>query len=271
LTQYAQIKKGEIYQMKAPANAPEQLDRLALANIIMTEEQITAYLRGDSDRGQGDKGAEVPPGYKRCGKCAHVKKFYLFNKNTASKTNTSGSCKECQKGNAAKSYNKTKSKRNYKAYYQANKEAKQAQARRYYEANKETLKEKHAAYLQTRRGQKVMRKAHAKRRRTLASNKGVPYTRLLVIERDGMFSGQPQPICYLCHNLIEDTSGNGLHIDHVIPVVEGGLDCFTNVASTHKECNLRREKDARELETEQVEHIQVLAQEFMDAYPEKFE
>lgn len=246
------------------------LERL-IGIVEMTQHQMTEYTKSPDDLGEVEKGNELPLGYKRCGKCGHAKKLYLFNKNSSSKTNTSGSCKECQKSTAKKSYSKTKQKRNYKRYYQENKEVKREHARKYYEKNKDNLNAKHKEYVQSKKGKKVMAKAHAKRFKALATNKGVPYTRALVISRDGIFQGYKKPLCYLCQKEIVDTSGKGLHIDHVIPVVEGGLDCFTNVASTHAECNLKREKDARELTASQVESIKVLAGKFMDRHPEKFE
>lgn len=253
------------------AQRDEILARVELAGIKMTPEQQEEYLAMEDDLGEMPKGAEVPLGYKRCGRCGHAKKFYLFNKNSGSKTNTSGNCKQCQRESAAKSYQKTKQRRNYRKYYRENKELKLAHARKYYEENKERIKEKHKLYLQTKKGKKVMQKAHAKRRRVLAEKKGVPYTRAMVIERDGVFRGLEHPVCYLCGQPITDTTGTSLHIDHVVPVAEGGYDCFTNVACTHAECNLRREKDARELSVEQVETVKQLAETYMEAYPEKFE
>jgi hypothetical protein len=247
------------------------LERIACLGVTLNAEQTHEYLTTVDDLGEVTKGAELPIGYKRCGKCGRGLKFYLFNKNAGSKTNTSGSCKACQKENAKKSYKKTKQKRNYKKYYQENKEIKQAHARKYYEENKDRLKENHKAYLQTKKGKQVMQKAHSKRRKALAENAGVPYERALVIARDGMFIGRDHPECYLCNKPIEDTSGASLHIDHVVPVVQGGLNCFTNVASTHAACNLRREKDARELTTAQVEEIKTRAASFIEAHPDHFE
>lgn len=247
------------------------LERLESGGVVMTESIQKAYIAAPDVLPKVAKGADVPPGYKRCGRCEHVKKFYLFNKNSGNKTNTSGSCKDCQKANAKASYTKTKQKRNYKKYYQENKEKKQAHARKYYQENKERLKEQHKAYLGTKKGQKVMQKAHQKRRKALATNKGVPYTRELVITRDGSFRNLQHPECYLCNKPIEDISGASLHLDHVVPVVQGGLDCFTNIACTHSACNLTREKDARELKTEQVEAIKSLAENFIETHPEHFE
>jgi len=249
----------------------EQIERLKDAGIELVTGAASEYYVSPDDLGEVEKGAVLPIGYKRCGKCGVAKKFYLFNKNSSSKTNTSGSCKECQKANAAKSYKKTKQRRNYKKYYQENKELKQAHARRYYQENKEVVTAKHKEYLQTKAGKKVMSRAHAKRHKALAENKGIPYTREMVIHRDGEFNNAAYPVCYLCGNTIDDISGRSLHIDHVVPVVQGGLDCFTNVASTHNSCNLTREKDARELTVEQVERVKSLAHAYIDAHPELFE
>lgn len=246
------------------------LERATLGGVSFTKEQGAEYLAAKDDLGPVDKGATIALGYKRCGRCSHGKKFFLFNKNNGSKTNTSGNCKDCQKSTARTSYDKTKDKRNYKKYYQENKEMKQAAARKYYEENKEAMTMKHKEYLQSKKGQKVMAKAHAKRRKSLAANAGVPYSRVMVIARDSLFIGSELPTCYLCNTLIEDTSGKGLHLDHVVPVLLGGLDCFTNIASSHAVCNLKREKDARELQPEQIENIKEIAARYIDAFPEEF-
>lgn len=247
------------------------LERVVLGGISLTPEQQKEYLGMKDDLGEVEKGVTLFPGFKRCGRCSHAKKFVMFNKNSGSKTNTSGNCKECQKSTAKTSYTKTKSKRNYKKYYQENKEMKQAQARKYYQENKEAMTAKHKEYVQSKRGKKVMQKAHAKRRESLANNAGVPYTRAMVIRRDSEFLQKDHPVCYLCNQDIVDTSGKGLHLDHVVPVLLGGLDCFTNIASSHALCNLAREKDARNLTPEQIEGIKDLASQYIDAHPEEFD
>lgn len=247
----------------------EQKARLILASINMDLDSLREYWDAADDLGERASGEAVPVGYKRCGGCGHVKKLYLFNKNSASKTCTTGTCKECQRKAAAKSYAKTKKKRNYKKYYQANKEAKQERARKYYAENKEIINAKHRQYLQTSKGKKVMQKAHAKRAEAIANNKGIPYTRELVLDRDRQ--GQEYPICYLCGQPITDTSGAACHIDHVISIGNGGLDCFTNVAAVHHLCNLTKEKDDRNLSAEQVEGVIKLAEAYIEAHPEKFE
>lgn len=246
-----------------------QKERLTLAGITMSEAELKVYLAKPDDLGVYVDGTEIPVGYKKCGKCCHVLKLYLFNKNKDNKLHCTGNCKACQRASASKSYAKTKKKRNYQKYYQENKEAKQEQARKYYDKNKDTINEKHKLYLQTAKGKKVMKKAHAKRAEAIANNKGIPYTRAMVLDRDKR-DGE-YPICYLCGNPIHDTSGAACHLDHVVSIVNGGLDCFTNVAAVHQTCNLTKEKDDRNLKAEAVETIVKLAEEYIDDHPELFD
>lgn len=73
------------------------------------------------------------------------------------------------------------------------------------------------------------------RRRT--ANVGEPYTIRELRERDG-------DKCHLCGRTINfDLPGNhprGAHIDHLIPLADGGADCKTNVKMAHGKCNLKR-------------------------------
>lgn len=248
----------------------EQLVRLEEAGMTPDGwESLLAYLKSPDILDKSKVAKSIPDGYKACGKCGKIKKFYLFNRNSSSKQNLSGNCKECQKQAAAKSYKKTKKKRNYKKYYEENKELKREHARKYYEANKEKIDARHREYVKSKKGKAVMQKAHAKRREALANNVGIPYDRQLVIDRDKM--GKEFPICNICGKPIEDISGAGLHIDHIVPVVQGGLDCFSNVACVHAKCNLTKTKDARDTTTEQVERIIERTDAYMDEHPEIFE
>lgn len=47
-------------------------------------------------------------------------------------------------------------------------------------------------------------------------------------------------ICYLCgkYVLYKD-----MHVDHIVPVVLGGTNALSNLAPTHKACNLRKGKN----------------------------
>lgn len=245
----------------------KQLERLDIAGIVLSEEGKKAYLAKPDDLGEYRDDMDIPDGFKRCGGCKHVMKFYLFNINNASKNKCTGNCKACQKKSASKSYEKTKGNRDYKAYYEQNKERKQEHSRKYYQKNKDKILEQQKNYHRTSKGKKVMRKSHAKRRKLLANNKGIPYKREYVIDRDKL--GGEYPICYLCGKpIIHDRE---LHLDHIVAIVLGGKDCFTNVSCTHELCNLRKTKDCREISVEQVETIIERSEKYIDEHPELFD
>lgn len=248
---------------------PEELvalikDRLALGAVEMSDKEFHAFMEA-ADEIDMTEGMEVPQGYKKCGGCKKIKKFHLFNKNTSNKTGCTGNCKACQKASASKSYAKTKKKRNYAKYYQENKEMKKAHAKKYYEENKDRLDERHKEYLQTKKGKNVMKKARAKRNALLEQNKGIDYNAELIIQRDtvdGVLT------CYLCGQPIEDPSKG--HIDHVIGVAIGGMNCFSNVMLVHNTCNLRKTKSCDEVMPKTVDDLISRTEQFMDENPELF-
>lgn len=243
----------------------QQLIRLKEASITFSTAKAEAYINAPDEIIVADN-EDIPEGYKRCGRCRKVMKLYLFNRNKQSKSNCSGNCKHCQKQAASKSYDKNKGSRDYKAYYAKNKEAKKAQGQKYYQNNKATILNKQKEYRDSPKGKKVMDKAHRKRRRLMKKNAGIPYTREMVIDRDKL--GKEYPICILCGKPIENLSR--LHLEHLIPVVEHGKDCFTNVACSHDTCNLTKSKDAAEITVEQVQTVADRAEAYIEAHPEMF-
>lgn len=262
---------GAVQEQQIPQE--EVVSRLLSASIRLSEGELEAYMASDDVLDTPiAKGAPVPLGYKRCGKCEMAKKLFLFNKNAASKTNTSGSCKECQRSAATASYARTKKTRSAKKYYAENRDRKREQAREYYQRNKEHLNAKRKIYGATAKGKKVMQKSHTKRREALLANVGFSYTRAQIIRRD-LILGQGVVECYLCGNAIEDRTGVGLHLDHMIPVAIEGKDCFTNVASVHAQCNLNRPKDGRDIEGETLKRIELIAKaskKYVELHPEEF-
>jgi len=245
----------------------QQIVRLEEAQISMSNEEVRAYLLQPdvlSEESLTDDG--IPVGYKRCGRCKQIKKFYMFNRNISSRINCTGNCKECQKVNAKASYAKNKGKRDYKKYYEENKELKREHGRKYYRKNREKILARHREYRRTQKGKDTMNKAHAARKKAMRANTGIPYTREIVIERDKM--GGKYPICCLCNKPIENSAA--IHMEHLIPIRSGGADCFTNVACAHSKCNLEKTKDAEEITVEQVETIEKRAEAYIDAHPEHF-
>lgn len=253
---------------KVVKDVDAMLERLELGGVTMSEEDQKKYVEAEDSLGVFEEGMIIAPGYKKCGRCRVIKKFYLFNKNRDSKTNTTGNCKDCQREAAQKSYSKTKHKRDYKKYYAENKERKKMHSKNHYEKNKDEILKKQKAYHASGRGKRVMQKAHAKRRELMKENKGIPYTREMVIDRDKQ--GKKYPECYICGKSIREEDSK-LHMDHVIPVVIGGMDCFSNVGCAHDNCNLTKKKDGSDVTAEQIQRIRGISEKYIDQHPELFE
>lgn len=243
----------------------EQIVRLEEARIYLSNEDIAKYKEAP-DILTLRPGDVIPAGYKKCGHCGKFKKLYLFNRNRSSSTNCTGNCKECQKETSRKSYDKLKGTRDHKEYYAKNREKKLERSRQYYQENKDKVLAGQKKYHQTKKGQKAMQRSHAKRRYLLEKNAGIPYTTEMCIDRDKM--GGDRPICVLCGKPIQHD--RDIHMEHLIPVVMGGKNCFTNVGCAHSLCNLQKSKDAREITVEQVESLIERSETYMDEHPELF-
>jgi hypothetical protein len=247
----------------------QQVLRLQEAKISMPDDELEMYIEAPDILSEELVKADIiPTGYKRCGRCKQVKKLYLFNRNASSRINCTGNCKSCQSATAQDSYDKNKGNRDYKKYYAENRDKKRKHNREYYARHKEELAKKHRAYRQTDEGKKAMNQAHSTRKKSLKQNAGIPYTREIVIDRDSVFINEEFPVCCLCGQPI--TEVNDIHMEHLVPIVIGGVDCFTNVGCAHSECNLRKSKDAQELTVEQVSTIEQRAEKYIDAHPEHF-
>ena len=243
----------------------EQIKRLEEARVYLTNDELEKYV-DDPDELTLKTGDIIPAGYKKCGHCGIYKKLYLFNRNKAASNNCTGNCKACQKETSKKSYDKNKNSRDHKEYYAAHREQKLERSKQYYLDNKDKILSKQRDYHKTSKGKKAMRRSHDKRKYLLAKNVGIAWTPELVIDRAKM--GGERPICILCGQPI--MHDRDIHMEHLIPVVMGGKNCFTNVACAHQLCNLQKSKDAREIEVEQVETLIERAENYMDAHPESF-
>lgn len=243
----------------------EQVIRLEEARIYLSAEDIDKYKKS-ADVLDLKTGDVIPLGYKKCGHCGKFKKLYLFNRNRSNSNNCTGNCKECQKLTSKKSYEKLKGTRDHKAYYAEHREEKLQRSREYYQQNKDKVLSGQKKYHKTKRGQKVMKRSHEKRRYLLEKNAGIPYTTEICIDRDK--AGSDRPVCILCGKPIQHD--RDIHMEHLIPVVMGGKNCFTNVGCAHSLCNLQKSKDAREITVEQVDDLIARSEAYMDEHPELF-
>lgn len=250
-------------------NFTAQIERLIEADIEMQKEEAQLYCNAPDILSEADLvNGGVPVGYKKCGRCKVIKKFYLFNRNASSKINCTGNCKECQSKSAQESYGKNKGNRDYKQYYADNRDMKREQSKKYYASHRDQILSKQKKYRQTEQGRETMNRSHSQRKKAMKTNKGIPYTREMVIDRDSSFIREVFPICYLCNKPIENPTD--LHMEHLISIVIGGSDCFTNVGCAHSACNLTKSKAAEELTVEQVETIEKRSEAYIEAHPDLF-
>jgi len=127
-------------------------------------------------------------------------------------------------------------------YYVLNKEKYKEHNTKYREQNKEKEKARHKIY---REQNKEKHAEYERKRRALKRNANhVFYSTEEVIEKWGSD-------CYLCSLPIdlkaERRTGRegwdtGLHVDHVIPLANGGEDTIENVRPAHGICNSKKNK-----------------------------
>lgn len=162
-------------------------------------------------------------------------------------------CKSCdnQRRRIWTQNNQEKTKTTRKIYKENNRDKIIASRRKYYYANKEHVNARSREYYYQNRERiltyykenpEISRKEKRKRRALVRNNGHVPYTEQQVLD---MFGTK----CYLCNIEIDLTAPrstripgweNGLHIDHVVPISNGGPDMIENVRPTHGSCNLKK-------------------------------
>jgi hypothetical protein len=255
-----------------PRTKEEQIKRLQEGNVHLTPEALTKYLNApDVIKWDTSKQGNLPAGYRFCSKCLQVKKYYLFNRDKRRECNCTVTCKECQKEVVKLSNKKVIEETGvsrYKKYYHKNKERLKLAHRKYYEKNKEKILQHHKEYASSKQGKRIEKKAHKKRKLNMIKNAGIPYTRELVIQRDTE-AGEGTLYCYICGKPI--LKGETIHLDHLIPVVKGGLDCFTNIVCVHEICNLSKSKDGLSVSAAMINNLHDMSEIFIDEHLKEFE
>lgn len=178
---------------------------------------------------------------KQCSHCREAKPATseFFSKRAQSKDGLSYNCKMCDRKIAKASYARRKDKKKRQEYYQNNREKLLAKSAQNYQEHREERLKRNKEYRAAK--PETARKASAKRYRLMQQNKGKPYTRQQIIERDSIAG---IPICQICGTQIIEVSL--IEIDHIIPVAVGGKDCYDNVRVVCGHCNRRRPKDGRD-------------------------
>lgn len=192
-----------------------------------------------------------------CPKCGIDKPITGFYKNKSYKIGYAMSaCKSCQ---VAKSVEKAKNNPKVQAYkrawHQKNKERLREKSKAYRELNKEQLSKKKSEYNSLNRDKSKIRMQRwkennptgvndiSRRRRARKLNNGIgKYTESQVLDKYGTN-------CHICNLPIDFNAPrlvgkpgweNGLHIDHIVSICNGGPDTLDNVKPAHGLCNLRK-------------------------------
>jgi len=164
---------------------------------------------------------------KQCKKCGEIKQSLDFYASANTKTKLRPECKDC-----FKQYSKS--------YRVSNAEKERVRAKNYRESNPEKVKDGFKRYRQENPDKRIV--WGLKRRAAKLGNKTKPYSLKQVFETYGLN-------CHICKNPIDfdaprqpGKSGweNGLHIDHLIALVNGGSDSIENVRPSHGKCNLSK-------------------------------
>lgn len=181
---------------------------------------------------------------KKCSHCGEWLALDQFSGRKASKDGLSYNCRTCERAIAKDSYKKTRTRKKNHDYYANNRDQRLVQSHENYLANRDTRLAQAKKYREEH--PEVFRKADRKRQELLRNTEREPYTREEIIERDSeIINGTKVPVCQICHKPI--LPDQELHIDHIIPVAEGGADMKSNVRAVHKLCNITRPKDGRDL------------------------
>ena len=180
---------------------------------------------------------------KACYNCKQVKAFIEFHKKASSKDGLNASCKPCR-AIRAKAYRASHPDQSKKSRtWQLNNYEKHLDAQRRW---REENPKYHAKWRDDNKELDLARSRQKRARRVNAQTSFYLESEVLSLYGTS---------CYLCKLPIDLSaprqSGKlgwelGLHIDHVVAIINGGADSIENVRPSHGKCNLS--KNAQSLE-----------------------
>jgi hypothetical protein len=197
--------------------------------------------------------------YKTCPRCGQNKPISEWGRNKTKKDGLASECKKCHAAQVAewRKENPEEQKRRSREQFAKSRERENARRKKRYYDNWELEREKARARYQItaetqRQSSRDWRKNNPEKlaiqnRSTRARRKNVysePYTKEQVLEKWGTD-------CHLCGEPIdllapranrEEGWERGLHLDHVVPLINGGDDTLQNVKPAHGLCNLKKGK-----------------------------
>jgi hypothetical protein len=188
---------------------------------------------------------------KRCSKCCEWKSRDLFSSDRSKKDGLSSLCKACRSESDRKFHSEHREERNercrryhaehredrlesFRQQYAEHREERQRYARRYTAehgiARLESNRRYNAANIDVRRAQ------HHRRRARKFGNGGTYSASDLISIRAAQTDKQGRLICWACGKPITGTP----HLDHWIPLAQGGLNEASNLHYMHARCNMTK-------------------------------
>lgn len=170
---------------------------------------------------------------KRCSSCKEHYQLDNFYSDKSKKDGLSGCCKECAKSQV-RSYQKSlKGKAVLNAYKSSDAYKESLKKYNHSEARKESHKKYYLSEKFRSKNRERERIRRAKKNKTVVKD----FSEVDVLNKHGA-------VCHICGKDIDlsapRTSGLGLHLDHVIPLVKGGTHTIENVKPSHAKCNVAK-------------------------------
>jgi hypothetical protein len=192
---------------------------------------LSAQLRGE--KGRFVRAKDFSPRTKVCTKCGVEKPCTEFHKDKQKSDGLRPICKSCTNAKCLE-YTRKNAEANrarVAAWQKANREHVRAEAAKWREKNAARLKQLNAAYRANNKERCVAHGANRRARVRGAEGQVSPdiIEKLLVLQR-GM--------CPCCKKPL----GKDFHLDHIIPLIEGGTNKDSNMQLLRAKCNLQKNK-----------------------------
>lgn len=182
----------------------------------------------------GTQGHLLALGVRYCSTCGHVKPVSEFVANASKKDGIDAKCKTCasqltlawQKDNPERKLELTRQ------WYAKHREAARERARSYYAEHMEERKEYNRRW--ARENLEAMQE---KGRRRRARKAGADVGDVPADVRDILYERQ-EGRCVYCGLPLSE--GDGIHLDHVVPLAQGGAHSMENLVLACAPCNLSK-------------------------------
>lgn len=169
---------------------------------------------------------------KKCTKCNSIKVFLDFVKSKTGRHGIKSECRICsrKRNKILVSNNIEKEKARKKKIYYQNKEYYNNKSKQWRANNPDKVKAHNKRYFSTEIGKAISKNSHHKRRLAI-KNGSISGKELLEIQSNAK-------VCYWCN--VKITKETKVHIDHYIPICNGGEHSKENIVISCSKCNHKK-------------------------------